>query len=86
MSMDNRLLKLNDIAKIASSLIEMGYKDSGLSVSIPIRTQIMLNKINDEMFKKFGINENKVTDVSEVNLNIMGINFRYYLYKDEEND
>ena len=82
MFMDDRVLKSDDLIKIAQSLKKLGYEDSGLIISIPIRTKILLNRLNESYYRKLGGNTDKIDDVNEVNVSIYGINFKYYLIED----
>lgn len=80
----DKILKYDDLLKISNLLNENGYGCENITVEIGIHTQKMLNRINDDFFYKSGKkDEERVTnDVSEVNVALNGIKFRYI--SDEE--
>ncbi len=74
----DKILKYDDLVQISNILNEVGYGCSNVTIEIAIHTQKMLNRINDDFFYKSGKKEeDRVTDVSDINITLNGVKFRY---------
>lgn len=74
------VLKYDDLIKLSNSITELGYDHSNITVNIGIRTRERLNRLNDDFFFKSGLpEEQRITDVSEININVGGITYHYYI-------
>lgn len=77
------VLKYDDLVTISNALTELGYDQSNITVNIGIRTKKRLNRLNDDFFYKSGLpEEERVKDVSEINVVIGGISYHYYVIED----
>lgn len=75
------ILHYDDLIKISNALTESGYgPETEMEITIPIRTQQYMNRINDDFAFKLGINEEeKSKDPQEIKISIGGFTYRYYL-------
>lgn len=74
----DKILKYDDLLKISNLLIENGCNYDNITVEIGIHTQKMIDRINDDFFYRTGAkNEAKVNDVSEINITLNDVKFRY---------
>ena len=75
----DRILKYDDLVKISNTLSEIGYNCDNLTIEIGIRTQKMLDRINADFFYKVNndVDQKKLENVSEVNVRLNGVKFRY---------
>ena len=81
MQVNNSIIKLEDIIKVSAIMSENGFSDRGIVIHIPIKTQELLNKINEDLYYKNTTDEEKVcpNSVDEIVVNINGITFKYIL-------
>ena len=79
----NKVLKLDDLAKIYGALDEEGYGDSGLEIVIRVRSKEILSKVNEEFYYE-NSKEGEPPEVDEVNVQIGGINFKYIVKEEPE--
>ena len=74
----DKTLKYDDLVKISNILSENGYNCSNVTVEIVVHTQKMLNRLNSDFFFRSGLSaDKKVEDVSEINISLNGVKFRY---------
>jgi hypothetical protein len=78
--MIGKVLEYADLMEIAGFLINNKYDTAGISVEIPLDSDEMLEKINEDFFYRIEGNNAKLnTNVNEVIVNVGGINFRYFV-------
>ena len=78
------VLKYDDLIKLSNAITELGYDQSNITVNIGIRTKQRLNRLNDDFFFKSGLpEEERLKDVSEINVVIGGIQYHYYVKEEE---
>ena len=81
----DKTLKYDDLVKISNILSENGYNCSNVTVEIVVHTQKMLNRLNSDFFFRSGLSaDKKVEDVSEINISLNGVKFRYVCDEKEE--
>ena len=81
----DKVLKYDDLVKISNILSENGYNCSNVTVEVAVHTQKMLNRLNSDFFFRSGLSEDKkVDDVSEINISLNGVKFRYICDEKEE--
>lgn len=81
----DKTLKYDDLVKISNILSENGYNCSNVTVEIAVHTQKMLNRLNSDFFFRSGLSaDKKVEDVSEINISLNGVKFRYVCDEKEE--
>ena len=74
------VLEYSDLMEIAGFLINNKYDVAGISVELPLDSKEMLEKINEDFFYRTeNGNSNLNPNVSEVIVNVGGINFRYFV-------
>ena len=79
--MIGNVLDYQDLMEIAGFLINNKYDESGISIELPLDSEELLNKINEDFFYRQagkGENEKINENVDEVIVNVGGINFRYF--------
>ena len=82
MQVESNILKMDDIIKLSAIMSENGYSNNGLTVIIPVRTQGLLNKINEDFYYRNATEGDKKShpeSVDEIVVNINGITFKYIL-------
>jgi hypothetical protein len=73
-----QIVKLEDIIKMSTLLSENGFSDKNIEVILKLKTNELLNKINEDIYYK-----NKTSDspplshTDEIILNVNGITFKY---------
>lgn len=80
-----KMLKLEDAIELASLLHDNGYSDAGITIVINLKSDELLNKVNEDFYFKNN-NENKqgeIEHVDEIVLNINGITFKYIAENEE---
>ena len=81
----DKTLKYDDLVKISNILSENGYNCSNVTVEIAVHTQKMLNRLNSDFFFRSGLSaDKKVENVSEINISLNGVKFRYICDEKEE--
>ena len=81
----DKTLKYDDLVQISKILGENGYNCSNVTVEIAVHTQKMLNRLNSDFFFRSGLSaDKKVEDVSEINISLNGVKFRYVCDEKEE--
>ena len=81
----DKVLKYDDLVNISNILGENGYNCSNVTFEITVHTQKMLNRLNSDFFFRSGLSEDKkVDDVSEINISLNGVKFRYVCDEKEE--
>lgn len=82
--MEKRVLKFEDILKISAILEENGFSDANMTVVLGVASQALLNKINEDLFiRNKGENDGEIkSNVSEIDVNVNNINFKYILIDD----
>lgn len=81
----DKVLKYDDLVKISNILSENGYNCSNVTVEVAVHTQKMLNRLNSDFFFRSGLSEDKKIDnVSEINILLNGVKFRYICDEKEE--
>ena len=82
--MEKRVLKFEDILKISTILEENGFSDANMTVVLGVASQALLNKINEDLFiRNKGENDTEIkSNVSEIDVNVNNINFKYVLTDD----
>lgn len=81
----DKTLKYDDLVKISNILSENGYNCSNVTVEVAVHTQKMLNRLNSDFFFRSGLSaDKKVDDVSEINISLNGVKFRYICDEKEE--
>lgn len=81
----DKTLKYDDLVKISNILSENGYNCSNVTVEIAVHTQKMLNRLNSDFFFRSGLSaDKKIEDVSEINISLNGVKFRYVCDEKEE--
>ena len=81
----DKILKIEDIIKIAEAIADAGYIENKLIIDIGVKTQKLLNRINEDYFlRNKEEKKEKTANVDEVNVTINNIRFRYYL--DDQNN
>lgn len=82
--MEKRVLKFEDILKISAILEENGFSDANMTVVLGVASQALLNKINEDLFiRNKGENDSEIkSNVSEIDVNVNNINFKYVLTDD----
>jgi len=72
------ILGYEDVTKIAQLLHDNGIDGSNIIIVNKVRTQEILNKVNEEYFYRANPNTEIVPDqCDEVNINVNGFAFRY---------
>ena len=81
-STGTKILKGEDLIEIAKFLIDNGY-DQGICVEIAVDDVAMLKKINDDFYYRYASGEGSAPteDIDDVNVNISGVKFRYFVKK-----
>ncbi len=72
------IITIDDLNKITDLLIENNYGAYGITISIPVRSKEILSRINDDFYYRNN-GEGTPPDVEEINVEISGIKFRYYI-------
>jgi hypothetical protein len=81
----DKTLKYDDLVKISNILSENGYNCSNVTVEVAVHTQKMLDRLNSDFFFRSGLSaDKKVDDVSEINISLNGVKFRYVCDEKEE--
>lgn len=81
----DKTLKYDDLVKISNILSENGYNCSNVTVEVAVHTQKMLDRLNSDFFFRSGLSaDKKVEDVSEINISLNGVKFRYVCDEKEE--
>jgi 2C-methyl-D-erythritol 2,4-cyclodiphosphate synthase len=81
----DKTLKYDDLVKISNILSENGYNCSNVTIEIAVHTQKMLNRLNSDFFFRSGLGaDKKVENVSEINISLNGVKFRYICDEKEE--
>lgn len=81
----DKTLKYDDLVKISNILIENGYNCSNVTVEVAVHTQKMLDRLNSDFFFRSGLSvDKKVENVSEINISLNGVKFRYICDEKEE--
>ena len=79
----DKVLKYDDLVNISNILNENGYGCDNVTIEITVHTQKMLNRLNSDFFLRSKLSsDKKVDDVSEINITLNGVKFRYI--SDEE--
>jgi len=76
------VLNFEDVIDIAQFLVERGLNNNGITISVELESKELLDKINEDFFYRITNGENYKAldpDITEVNLNIEGIDFKYYI-------
>ena len=77
---------IEDVLNIADVIQRGGYS-SNITVCIGVETKEILDKVNEDFFYRFTTRENYEAldpDVTEVNIKIGGIGFKYYIKENED--
>lgn len=86
-NMGDIVLKYDDLIKLSNAITELGYDHSNITVNIGIRTKERLNRLNDDFFYRSNLpEEQRIKDVSEININIGGITYHYYVIEELKTD
>lgn len=81
----DKTLKYDDLVKISNILSENGYNCSNVTVEVAVHTQKMLDRLNSDFFFRSGLSvDKKVENVSEINISLNGVKFRYICDEKEE--
>lgn len=81
----DKTLKYDDLVKISNILGENGYNCSNVTVEVAVHTQKMLDRLNSDFFFRSGLSvDKKVENVSEINISLNGVKFRYICDEKEE--
>ena len=81
----DKTLKYDDLVKISNILSENGYNCSNVTVEVAVHTQKMLNRLNSDFFFRSGLSaDKKIEDVSEINISLNGVKFKYVCDEKEE--
>ena len=81
----DKILKYDDLMKISNLLAEAGCVYDNVTLVIDIHTKKMLNRINDDFFFRCSKKEEeRVSDVNEINISVNGVKFKYVCPEDEE--
>lgn len=72
-----QFLKLNQLIDLSKLLNENGYSNLNFEIIIPIDSDALLNRINEDIFFRNGVNGDKPTHTDEIVLNINDIKFKY---------
>lgn len=81
----DKTLKYDDLVNISNILAENGYNCSNVVMEITVHTQKMLNRLNSDFFFRSGLSsDKKVDDVSEINISLNGVKFRYVCDEEEK--
>lgn len=72
----NKVLKLEDLAKIYAAIDEEGYGDSGLEIILRVRSKEILDKVNEQFYYE-DRKEGTPPDTDEVIVTIGGTTFKY---------
>lgn len=81
----DKTLKYDDLVKISKILSENGYNCSNVTVEVAVHTQKMLDRLNSDFFFRSGLSvDKKVENVSEINISLNGVKFRYICDEKEE--
>lgn len=81
----DKTLKYDDLVKISNILGENGYNCSNVTVEVAVHTQKMLDRLNSDFFFRSGLSvDKKVENVSEINISLNGVKFRYICDEEEE--
>ena len=78
-----KILKGEQLMEIAKFLVEKGY-DQGICIEIEVDDEETLKKINDDYYYRYAGGEGEAPneDIDDVQINISGIKFRYFVKQD----
>ena len=84
------ILTIDDIYTISDFLIENGYEDVPLTITVDVLTQERLNKIDQELFYQTNPDKRdeqpQLTDVDEINVKVNNFNFKFVLKKEDDSE
>lgn len=72
----NKVLKLDDLARIYAAIDDEGYGDCGLEIILRVRNKEILNKVNEQFYYE-DRKEGTPPDTDEVIVTIGGMTFKY---------
>ncbi len=79
----DRVLKLDDLYKIQTAIVEAGYPNDRFEVTMEVRSDEVLKKVNEEYYYN-GNKEGVPPEVDEVDVCIGNVHFKYVVAKDVE--
>ena len=80
-----RVLKFDDLVNIARAIDDAGYGEDGITVTMAVPNFAILRRINEDFHYRFEIEGDIDEDINEINANIGGIGFKYYVDENLEN-
>lgn len=73
-----QIVKLEDVIKMSTLLSENGFSDKNIEVILKVKTNELLNKINEDIYYKNKTNDSPpLGHTDEIILNVNGITFKY---------
>lgn len=80
----DRILRLNDLFTIQEAIVDAGYGEDKLEITLKVRAVPILQQINVDLFYKENNEGEPPEEVDEVNVNIGNVHFKYVLDEDAE--
>lgn len=79
-----QIIRLEDIIKLSSILKENNFNDNNIEVVIKVKTNELLNKINEEIYYKNKTPDSPpISHADEIILNVNGITFKYVVEEEK---
>ena len=73
-----QIVKLEELVKLSAILKENDFSNKGVEIIIKVKTNELLNKINEDIyFKNKTPDSPQLSHTDEIILNINGITFKY---------
>ena len=79
----DRVLKVEDLVKIHAAMNEAGYGEDSFEIILKVRSQEVLNKINEEFYYN-GTKEGTPPEAEEVAVDVGNIKFKYVVEENVE--
>lgn len=74
-----RILTFEDLVKIVEAISEAGYDNDGLIIGVPVPNETMMARVNEDYHYRMGSGSDLEENVDEVNINIGGVGFKYFI-------
>mgnify|MGYP006988825387 CR=1 FL=1 len=74
-----RVLTFEDLVRIVEALHEAGYDNDGLVIGVPVPNREMMSRVNEDYHYRIGAEGDVDNEVNEVNINIGGVGFKYFV-------
>lgn len=81
MSVEKKLLKLDNLIELSNLLLKNGYSNEDMTIVIGVHTDELMKKINEELYFKSRTDDNGgdpiVNDVKEIDVNVGNVKYKY---------